>query len=205
MTCTAFRMRWARRLAVPLLALSLVDAHALFAQSMILPEGLTISLETRQDLSSKSAKKGDPVELAVHKAVTIGGQTLIAAGTPATGEVASVRDNGLLGRSGKLDILVRTIKAGQLDVPVRGERNAKGKSGTLGSVGAGIVFLPLAILVRGKDVTLPAGTTFDVYVDKEVTIGAAQPAAMSVDSNASPPPAESKGIRTIDPNEAAAP
>ena len=200
MICNAVRIGWARRLAFPLMALSLIHAHALSAQSMILPEGLTISLETRQDLSSKSAKKGDVVDLAVAKAVTIGGVTLIAAGTPVTGEVASVRDNGLLGRSGKLDIRVNTVKVGQQDVPVRGDRNAKGRSGTLGSVGAGIVFLPLAILVRGKDVKLPAGTTFEVYVDKEVAIG---PAMTS--QAAAPPPPESRSVRAIDPNDALTP
>lgn len=204
MICNAVRIGWARRLAFPLMALSLIHAHALSAQSMILPEGLTISLETRQDLSSKSAKKGDVVDLAVAKAVTIGGVTLIAAGTPVTGEVASVRDNGLLGRSGKLDIRVNTVKVGQQDVPVRGDRNAKGRSGTLGSIGAGIVFLPLAILVRGKDVKLPAGTTFEVYVDKEVAIGPAMPAPMTSQA-AAPPPSESRSVRAIDPNDALTP
>lgn len=205
MICNAVRISWARRLAIPLMALSLIHAHALSAQSTILPEGLTISLETRQDLSSKSAKKGDVVDLEVAKAVTIGGVTLIAAGTPVTGEVASVRDNGLLGRSGKLDIRVNTVKVGQQDVPVRGDRNAKGRSGTLGSVGAGIVFLPLAILVRGKDVKLPAGTTFEVYVDKEVAIGPTMPAATAPEAAASSPPSESRSIRAIDPNDALTP
>ena len=197
-------MRWARQLAISLMALSVIDAHALFAQSTILPEGLTIALETRQDLSSKSAKEGDPVDLTVAKAVTIGGVTVIPAGTPVTGEVVSVRDNGLLGRSGKLDIGVTTVKAGQQDVPVRGQRNVVGRSGTLGSMGAGILFLPLAILVRGKDVKLPAGTPFEVYVDKEVVIGATMQTAATADV-APTPPAESSAIKAIDPNDALTP
>jgi len=151
-------------------ALSLVIASPAWAQSVTVPEGMAIRLETRHDISSKSARVGDQVELAVAKPVAIGGVTIMPAGTPAVGEVTRVRDNGLLGRSGKLDIKVSTIRAGQLDMPVRGQRNAKGKSGTLGAVGAGIVFLPLAVIVRGKDVKLPAGTSFDVYVDQEVTI-----------------------------------
>jgi len=172
------------------------------AQSMILPEGMAIQLETRQELSSKSAHVGDPVELAVARPVAIGGVTLIPAGSPAVGEISQVRDNGLLGRSGKLDIKVSTVKAGGIDVPVRGERNAKGKSGTLGAVGAGIVFLPLAVIVRGKDVKLPSGTLFEVYVDKEVSIGsgaapAAPGAAVPYEGREAP-----TSIRTIDPNQA---
>src|SRR3546814_9449654 len=72
---------------------------AALAQSTILPEGMAIQLETRQDISSKSARVGDRIELAVARPVTIGGVTLIPAGSPAVGEVSRVRDNGLLGRS----------------------------------------------------------------------------------------------------------
>jgi len=193
--------RWSGSWSAAALLLAAAPGPAL-AQSMILPEGMAIQLETRQEISSKSARVGDRVELAVARPVTIGGVTLIPAGSPAVGEVSRVRDNGLLGRSGKLDIKVSTVKAGGTDVPVRGQRNAQGKSGTLGAVGAGIVFLPLAVLVHGKDVKLPAGTKFEVYVDKELSLGTgtapAQPAI------AVPPEtrATSGAIRTVDPNQA---
>ncbi|UZW57769.1 hypothetical protein NUH86_19585 [Sphingobium sp. JS3065] len=189
-------MRWTPAISLLLAA----TAGPAFAQQMILPEGMAIQLETRQALSSKSARVGDAVELAVAKPVTIGGVTLIPAGSPATGTVSRVRDNGLLGRSGKLDIKVSAIKLGGIDVPVRGQRNAQGKSGTLGAVGAGIVFLPLAVIIRGKDVKLPAGTPFEVYVDREVSIGPAVPAAPAAVSSDSP--AATSVIRTIDPNQA---
>lgn len=205
MTCLMLRARWPGRLALFFTASVLLDVNAASAQSMILPEGLTISLETRQDISSKTAKEGDAIDLAVAKAVTISGVTLIATGTPVTGEVVRVRDNGLLGRSGKLDLRVSKVMVGQQEVPVRGVRNVEGKSGTLGSIGAGILFLPLSFLVRGKDVHLPAGTAFDVYVDKEVRITAVEPPGMVTDANSSPPSHESNGIRAIDPNEALMP
>lgn len=203
MTCTAFPTRWARLLAATVpLVLSVAFAHPASAQSAILPEGMTIQLETRQDISSKSARVGDQVELAVAKPVTIGGVTIIAAGSPAVGEIMRVRDNGLLGRSGKLDIRVSKVRAGELNVPVRGHRNAKGKSGTLGAVGAGIVFFPLAIIVRGKDVKLPAGTAFEVYVDKEVIIPSQAPATAPGVAIPSEAPAMPSVIRTVDPNQA---
>lgn len=190
MTCAASWMRCGqmRKLAMTAAAvLSLAISSAASAQSVTLPEGMAIRLETRQDISSKTARVGDQVELAVAKAVVIGGATIIAAGTPAVGKVIRVRDNGLLGRSGKLDISVSKLNAGQLDIPVRGQRIAKGKSGTLGAVGAGIVFLPLAVIVRGKDVKLPAGTGFDVYVDQEVVV--ASSAAISTPAQRAATPA----------------
>ncbi|BAI98924.1 hypothetical protein Sj15T_39880 [Sphingobium sp. TA15] len=185
--------------AIPLMLAA--AGPAALAQSTILPEGMAIQLETRQDISSKSARVGDRIELAVARPVTIGGVTLIPAGSPAVGEVSRVRDNGLLGRSGKLDIKVSTVRTGGMDVPVRGQRSSQGKSGTLGAVGAGIVFLPLAVIVRGKDVKLPAGTLFEVYVDREVSLGPTAPPEPAV---AAPPEGREApgGIRTVDPNQA---
>ncbi|HKY80553.1 MAG TPA: hypothetical protein VJM09_03685 [Sphingobium sp.] len=201
MNCAASAIGVAGRWAASLL-LSVAVAQPALAQGLVLPEGMAIQLETREDISSKSARVGDQVQLAVAKPVTVGATTLIAAGSPAVGEVAHVRDNGLLGRSGKLDIRVSQIKAGSVDVPVRGQRNAKGKSGTLGAVGAGILFLPLAVIVRGKDVRLPAGTLFDVYVDKEVTIAAETASAPALAADALPSNPPPTVIRTIDPNQA---
>ncbi|WP_150290426.1 hypothetical protein [Sphingobium estronivorans] len=199
MTRAALAMRWARRWAIAATAFSVVHALPASAQYLVLPEGMAISLQTRADLSSKSAHVGDEVELAVAKPVTINGVTVLSAGTSAVGEITRARDNGLLGRSGKLDIRVDRVKAGQLEIPVRGQRNAQGKSGTLGAVGAGIVFLPLAILVRGRDVKVPAGTAFDVYVDQEVHVPLDAPAV-----SAPAAPAETSAIRSVDPNDAAA-
>lgn len=205
MTGTALRTRWIKPLALTAIAISLTNASPAFAQYVILPEGMAIPLQTRADISSKSARTGDEVELAVAKPVTIGGVVVIPAGTPAVGTVTRAKSNGLLGRSGKLDIRVDRLKAGQLDIPVRGQRNAQGKSGTLGSVGAGIVFLPLAILVRGRNVKVPAGTAFDVYIDQEVHVPSANsPSAMpaALPEAAPPPQGQTSAIRSVDPNQA---
>jgi hypothetical protein len=149
-------------------ALSLIAyATPAFAQTA-LPEGMRVELQTRDDISSKTARKGDRVELVVARPVAINGVTLIPAGAPAVGEITKASDNGLLGRSGKLDIEVREVSANGRHVPVRGAQDAKGKSGTLGAVGAGVVFLPLAVVVKGREAKIPAGTKVDVYVDQTV-------------------------------------
>ena len=140
------------------------------AVAQTLKEGTAVQLETRADITSKTAKEGDPVELAVSQAVVVDGVTVIPAGAPAKGEVAKARDNGLLGRSGKLDIQITAINAGGRDIPVRGQSDKKGKGGTIGAVGAGVVFLPLAIVVKGKEAKIPAGSKVDVYIDRDIPI-----------------------------------
>ncbi|MBB4641010.1 hypothetical protein [Rhizorhapis suberifaciens] len=199
-----------KQLAITMCAVfALLSTDLASAQSLTLPEGMGIRLQTRQDISSKNAKVGDPVEFTVAEPVNIAGTTAIPAGSPATGEVTRVQDNGLLGRSGKLEVKVTKVRVGETDVPVRGQRNVKGKSGTLGAVGAGVVFLPLAVIVRGREAKIRAGTTFEVFVDQDVALGDAKPVLGTADPAVSDSPALAdpyphqqppKPLRTIDPS-----
>jgi hypothetical protein len=118
-------------------AVLLCQSGSAFAQS-ILPEGLTIHLETKEAISSKKAKKGDSVNFVVRDPVVIGGVTLVPAGSPAVGQVTAVRDNGLFGRSGKLEISVSHVDVGGRQIPVRGASDKKGASGAVGAVGAAV-------------------------------------------------------------------
>lgn len=167
---------------------ALMAPGMVLAQSLTLPEGTPVHLQTREDLSSKDARKGDKVEMAVAEPVVVNGVTVIPAGAPAVGEISRARDNGLLGRSGKLEIEVRQLSADGRIVPLRGQQNAKGKAGTIGAVGAGVVFLPLAIVVKGKEAKIPAGTKVDVYVDQPVQL-----TDTSIQSDLAPPPAAPAG------------
>ena len=140
------------------------------AQQLVLREGTPIHVETRNEISSKTARAGDRIALVVAAPVVVDGVTLVPAGAPAWGEVSRSRGNGLLGRSGKLQIEIKEVSAGGRHIPVRGQRNSKGHSGTIGAVGAGIVFLPLAIIVHGQDAKIKAGTGVDVFVDHDVPV-----------------------------------
>lgn len=189
---------------------ALATTNMAFAQSMVLREGTAIRLQTRNDISSKSAKVGDQVDLTVAEPVIFDGTTVIPVGSPAIGEVTRARDNGLLGRSGKLEIKVTKVRLGETDVPVRGQRNAKGKSGTLGAVGAGVVFLPLAIIVQGKEAKIGAGTIFEVFADQDVALGGPKPDVSNADpalaepapalDNAYPHQVPPRPLRSIDPS-----
>lgn len=140
------------------------------APATVLREGTQIHIATRDELTSKTAKQGDPVELVVTEPVVVDGITVVPAGSRAIGEVAHAKGNGLLGKSGKLDINVSEVVAGGRNIPVRGQRDAKGQNGAVGAVGAAVVFLPLAIVVHGKEAKIEAGTKVDVYVDRDVPV-----------------------------------
>lgn len=162
--------------AIGVLAAATLLAHSAIATAQsILPEGITVHLETREEVSSKKAKAGDPVNFVVREPVVIGGVTMIPAGSTALGQVTRARDNGMLGRSGKLEISVSHVDVGGRQIPVRGNRDKKGTSGTVGVVGAAVVFLPLGLFIRGREATIKAGTPVDVYVAQEVPMAAAAP------------------------------
>jgi hypothetical protein len=166
--------------AIGVLAAATLLSHSVIATAQsVLPEGLTVHLETREEVSSKKAKAGDPVNFVVREPVVIGNVTMIPAGSAALGQVTRARDNGLLGRSGKLEISVSHINVGGRQIPVRGNRDKKGASGTVGVVGAAVVFLPLGLLIRGREATIKAGTPVDVFVAKEVPMAAADPTPLA--------------------------
>ena len=158
------------------------------AQELTLREGTPIHAETRNEISSKTARAGDRIALVVATPVVVNGVTAIPAGAPAWGEISRARGNGLLGRSGKLEIKVTDVSAGGRHIPVRGTRYSKGRSGVIGAVGAGVVFLPLAIVVHGQDAKIKAGTGVDVFVDHDVPVVVGDAPREEQPVLASPPP-----------------
>lgn len=162
--------------AIGVMAVATLLSHSAIAPAQsVLPEGVAVHLETREDVTSKTAKAGDPVKFVVREPVVIAGMTMIPAGSAALGQVTRARDNGLLGRSGKLEISVSHVDVGGRQIPVRGNRDKKGASGTVGVVGAAVVFLPLGLLIRGREATIKAGTPVDVYVAQEVPMAVVVP------------------------------
>jgi hypothetical protein len=119
---------------------------------------------------------------------------MIPTGSPAVGQVTRARDNGLLGRSGKLEVAVSHIDVGGRQIPVRGDRGKKGGSGTLGVVGAAVVFLPLGIFVRGREAKIAAGAPVDVYVAQEIPMETAPP---PVPIAQQPPPPQTPQVVSV--------
>lgn len=142
-----------------------------------LAEGTALNLVTAQEISSKTAKPGDPVSFKVDEDVSVNGHVLISKGTPAKGSVINAEKSGRMGKAGKLGIQVEstTTVDGQ---PLR-LRAAKGKEGDdkTNSVAAlSILVSSLFLLKKGEDATIKEGTKVTVYVGEErrfrVTAGA---------------------------------
>lgn len=192
--------------AIGFMAAAMLLAQSGMASSQtLLPEGMTVRLQTRDEISSKTAKTGDPVNFVVRDPVVIGGTTVIPAGSTALGQVTRARDNGLLGRSGKLEISVSHVDVGGRQIPVRGARDKKGASGTVGVVGAAVVFLPLGLFVKGREAKIKAGTPIDVYVAQETPIAVASAEPTDVAPAPSPQPTQTLSTIELPPSAVAEP
>lgn len=127
---------------------------------------------------SGDSKKGERVNLRVDDDVLdAAGTTLIRKGTPAYGTVASSRGSGLFGKRGLLDISIDyTNGIDGSKVPLRATKTRAGKSAAGATIAAAVLFAPVALFIKGGNVTLKEGTQIVAYVDDTVKIGSAAPA-----------------------------
>ncbi len=77
-----------------------------------LPEGTPIPVRLRTAVSSESAHAGDTFSAVLDEPVVIDGQTILAAGTPATGRVLEAKAS----TSGGVNLLERTPEPGYLRI-----------------------------------------------------------------------------------------
>jgi predicted outer membrane protein len=75
-----------------------------------IPVGTQIPVITLDELSSKTAKKGDKLNLSVDGDVVIAGRTVIEKGAPIWGSVAQVKKAGRFGNDGSLAIKIDSVR-----------------------------------------------------------------------------------------------
>ena len=152
---------------VPTPATVPVSAGAGNTPSVVLPltapvtlkAGTLVVLETTAVLTSKEATQGQTIPLRVKYAVLVDGQTVIAAGAPAGGQVTAAAHHKGLGKEGSLAIKPSVVQAvdGQM-IPLVGQSTASAGNGTAGAaIGLAVVVSPLFLLHKGKEATIPAG------------------------------------------------
>jgi hypothetical protein len=137
---------------------------------------------------SGNAKKGERVNLRVDDDVLdSAGTALIRKGTPAYGTVANSRGSGLFGKRGLLDISIDyTTGIDGTKVPLRANKSRAGKSAAGATIATAILFAPVALFIKGGNVTLKEGTEIVAYVDDTVKIGAATDSGASAPASTAP-------------------
>ena len=173
-------------------------AKAVPLPPLVVPAGTPISVALDVDVSTKTARVGDPVDAHVASAVVIEGRTAIPAGTRVRGLVSEVVSgsnsiggtptlglkfdgielqpgrtvgiSGALHEQGKSDTGRDTAKiaGGALVGAIIGKQIGDNKGRLIGGLLGGAAGVAAA-KKTGTEVTLPAGTNFTVVLDQALT------------------------------------
>lgn len=147
----------------------------------ILKAGTQVPLKTVSELTTngKKLRVGDRFNLEVSEPVRLNNRVVIPAGSIAVGELTTVRNKGMWGKSGNIDGRVLYVRANGQQIRLSGGLHDKGVTGTGAVVGA-VVLLPLAgFFMTGTSATLPAGTQVMGYLDEDLPVTFADGAASS--------------------------
>lgn len=158
-------------------------------QRPTLRAGTSVPLKTLTELTTKGKelRVGDRFNLEVAEPVTVDGVTVIPVGSPAIGEITSVRNKGMWGKSGAIEVRMLYTTVNGRQIRLSGATDDKGVTGTAGVVGA-VVLLPIAgFFLTGTSAVIPAGSSVTGFVQEDVPLSfakAAEPAPMVVGATA---------------------
>ena len=138
----------------------------------VLRTGTPVALKMREHLTTKekNVRIGQRFQLEVAEPVTVGGQIVIPAGSPAVGEVTDVRNKGMWGKSGKINARILHVRVGDRVIRLTGQVDDKGTTGT-GGVVAAVALLPVAgFFTTGTSANIPIGAPVSAFIDEDVPL-----------------------------------
>jgi len=138
----------------------------------VLRAGSEISLAMAEEVTTKKkvAKVGQRFQLRVVADVEVNGLVVIPAGSPAWGELTSVRNKGMWGKSGKLEARLLFVRVNGRQIRLAGTFDDKGITGTAGVVGA-VALLPIAgFFLTGTSATFPMNGAVKGFIDEDVPL-----------------------------------
>lgn len=138
----------------------------------VLRAGSTVSVRLLEELTTerKLARVGQRFRMEIAEPVMLNGKIVIPAGSPAQGEITSVRNKGMWGKSGHITARVLYATVGGRQIRLSGTFDDKGVTGTAGVVGS-IALVPLAgFFVTGTSARINSGTVIGAYLDEDISI-----------------------------------
>jgi len=170
-------------------------------------DGTAIKLRLAENISTETSKTGDQVPFEVTEEVIVDGTVVIPKGAQALATVTEAQPKRRMGRGGKLDVNVDSVRLGDGEkAQLRAVKDSNG-GGHVGAmtgamVATALVFFPAAplfLFMHGKSVEIPKGTEVTAFVQGDMKLEMAKFApAPAADGVVAAAPAAS-GL-TIDAN-----
>ena len=133
---------------------------------IVIKGGTEVLVKIMERLKSNQVQTGQTIRFTVERAVVDdNGFTLIEGGAPAWGTVTKVAKAGLFGAGGKLGIMINSVEAynGKI-IQLTGNRNNDGENVSGIAIIGGLFVTWPALLFRGSNAVIEAGTIFSAYV-----------------------------------------
>jgi hypothetical protein len=143
-------------------------------QTVTISEGIEVKVKLVENLSSKNAVEGQKFNLDLDQEIRVNNQIVIPRGTKALGTVVTANKKGFMGKAGELNIKINYLLVGDQRVSLRATTASEGKSKVGTTVALTVLFGPIGLLKRGKDIEINSGTIFTAYIDQTTQITALQ-------------------------------
>lgn len=168
--------------AAPVVEAQTAPAMTAATTSGTLRAGTSVPLKMAEGLTTKGKKLrvGQRFQMETAEAVTIDGNVVIPAGSPATGELTEVRNKGMWGKSGRINGRVLYVRANGRQIRMTGLIDDKGTTGTAGVVGAAVLIPVAGFFMTGTSAEVPLGAPVTGFIDEDVSVAFAGPAAPMV-------------------------
>lgn len=143
------------------------------SDAAVLRVGTKVPLKLSEELTTqgKKLRVGQRFQLEVAEAVLVNDQVVIPVGAPATGEVTSVRNKGMWGKSGHLSAQVLYATVNGRQIKLNGTFDDKGKAGGVGAAAvSAVVFLPAGFFMTGTSARVPIGAPVTAFVGEDVPL-----------------------------------
>ncbi|WP_174297256.1 hypothetical protein [Sphingomonas bacterium] len=148
------------------------------AGHMILPVNTQVPLTIDAELASNKAKVGDTFALSVERDVMEGTTVVIPRGAHAIGAVKTRSGKGTLGKSGKMEVEIRSLDLDGRVVALTGSGKQAGKGNGAATLGTLLLFGPFAAAVTGTSARFHKGRAFTAYTSEPIVVASGRTAAV---------------------------
>lgn len=139
------------------------------------PDATAVRLTLSEPLSSATNDVDDPVRFEVTEDVKVGEFIAVPKGSTAVGHVVEVEPRRRMGRAGKLNFSIDHVKATDgSNLRLRASSTRKGDDRTGAVIIGTVIVSPLFLIMRGKDISIPKGTSLVAYVDGDREVATPQ-------------------------------
>lgn len=135
-----------------------------------LPEGTEVRLRLLDALSSATSTQGQRFNLELDDDVRVDGVVVIPRGAKAVGTVMHAKKRGFMGKGGELNIMVDYLLVNDERVRLRANSGNEGDDKVGATVALTVLFGPLGLLKRGKNIELNPGLVIPAFVDQTVEL-----------------------------------